>query len=87
MMDSLSNATQMSILTRFLANVFIFCVLMTALVAAGYELVTKQPIDPILTSVLATGIGYGLHMLGLNQGVTLEPVQPVAKQSAPPTDN
>lgn len=73
-MDSLANATQMSILTRFLANIFIFCVLMVSLVAAAYQLVTHQPIDPILTSILATGIGYGLHMLGLNQGVTLEPV-------------
>lgn len=83
-MDSLANATQMSILTRFLANIFIFCVLMTTLLAAGFQLINHQAIDPLLTSVLATGIGYSLHMLGLNQGVTLEPVTPSAtkKESA-----
>ena len=85
MIDALSNATRQSTLTRFLANIFIFAVLMTALAAAGYQLLTNEPINPVLTSVLATGLGYALHMLGLNQGVTLEPVQPTAKE--PPLTN
>lgn len=81
-MDALANATRQSTLTRFLANIFIFCVMMTALLAAAYQLLTRQVVDPLLTSILATGIGYGLHMLGLNQGVTLEPVVPTKEKAS-----
>lgn len=88
MIDALSNATTQSVLTRFLANIFVFLVLVTALLAAGYEMLNNQPINPLLTSILATGVGYALHMLGLNQGVTLEPVTPAATiKSSAPTNN
>ncbi len=84
-MDSLNAAVSQSLLTRFLANIFAFCVLMAALGLAVYDIVTGQALSPILTTVLGTGIGYALHLLGLNQGVTLSPT-PAAKPAADPAE-
>lgn len=82
-MDSLNAAVSQSLLTRLLANIFAFCVLMAALGLAVYDIVSGQALSPILTTVLGTGIGYALHLLGLNQGVTLSPMS--GAKAAPDT--
>lgn len=76
MIDSFSRAVTMSVLTRALAIIFAFCVLMAALGLAIFELAAGQPINPLLSTVLGTGMGYALHAIGLNQGLILEPSSP-----------
>lgn len=85
--DSFARAVQMSVLTRSLAIVFSFCVLMCALGVATYETITAQPLNPFVISILGTGVGYALHAMGLNQGLTLttmdESPTPTPTQTSP----
>lgn len=74
--DGLSNATQASILTRFLANVVAFAVLLVALGVVTWEVVTGQPVNSYALVVLSTGLGYVINLLALNTGVTLQPLLP-----------
>lgn len=70
-MDSFSNAVTQSVLTRTLANLFAFMLLISALTVCCIEVIAGQPINQYVSIVLGTGIGYSLHLLGLNQGVIL----------------
>lgn len=85
MWEGLSNAVTASILTRLLANIFAFLVLCAALLVATWELISSQPINPFVATILGTGIGYVLHLLGLNQGVTLEPSR-IKPPTQPPVE-
>lgn len=72
-MDSLKNAVTASVLTRLLANIFVFLFLCTSLIVAAIQILNGQQVSSIIMTVLGTGIGYALHVVGINQGVTLEP--------------
>ncbi len=72
-MNALNTAIAQSLLTRLLANIFVFLVLITALVVSAYDILTGQPINQLAYNVLFLGAGYALHLLGINQGVTLSP--------------
>lgn len=74
-MDSINNAISASLLTRALANIFVFLGLCAALFVGMYEILSGQTPNPIIVSVLSTGLGYAIHLLGLNQGVTLTAVK------------
>lgn len=84
MINGLSNAVTASILTRLLANIFAFAVLMAALTITVYQIVTNQQVNSVCWTVLGAGIGYTLHMLGLNQGVTLSPLKEVIDVNSSP---
>lgn len=71
---NLVNAINQSVLTRFLANVFLFAVLMVSLGLAALELINQGSINPIITTILGTGIGIAAHAAGINQGVILTPM-------------
>jgi hypothetical protein len=78
------NAMTASTLTRFLANIFVFLVLLAALAVAIWDLVNGRDIPLVVQGVLTTGLGYALHVLGVNHGVTLEPIK--SPQNQPKTD-
>jgi hypothetical protein len=59
-------------LTKTLASIFCFVLLMSALGVAVYQLIIGKSVSPLIASVLGAGIGYSLHVLGLDRGVTLE---------------
>lgn len=82
-MDSLNNAISQSLLTRLLANIFGFLLLVACLVVGMIELLNHEAINPLIYSALFTGLGFVLHALGLNQGVTLQAIKPVAKVTVP----
>lgn len=73
-MEAIKNATSASILTRFLANIFIFIFLLTAMTVAAVQIIQGHEVSPIILTVLGTGTGYALHVVGINQGVTLQPL-------------
>lgn len=73
-LDGLSKATTASVLTRFLANVFAFMLLASALAVGTVELLAGQPINSYVLLILGAGLGYVLNVLGINQGVTLQPL-------------
>jgi hypothetical protein len=73
-MEAIKNATSASILTRFLANVFIFMLMVAAMVVAAVQIIQGHDVSPIIMTVLGTGTGYALHVVGINQGVTLQPL-------------
>lgn len=75
-MSGLITAINQSTLTRFLANMFLFAVLMTALIIAAYQLLTTGIVNPILATVLGTGVGTAIHAAGINQGAVLSPITP-----------
>ena len=82
-MSSLTNAVTQSVLTRLLANIFAFLVLVSALGIAVYQFLTTGTTSPIIGTILGYGLGYAIHVLGINQGVTLEPVSSTKKEEIP----
>lgn len=72
--DALAKATQQSIVTRLLANIFLFAVLMVSLAIGALELISTNSINPIITTIVGTGIGIAAHAAGINQGVVLQPL-------------
>lgn len=73
-MEAINNAVTASILTRFLANLFIFMFLVASMIVAAVQIIQGHDVSPIIMTVLGTGIGYALHVVGINQGVTLQPL-------------
>lgn len=90
-MTGLINAVNQSVLTRFLANIFLFLVLVTALIVAvlqvtGHADVNLANINPMVLTVLGAGLGSSLQLLGLNVGVTLQPMVQAKAPTPTPTD-
>jgi hypothetical protein len=74
MLKGLLNAVNQSVLTRTLANIFLFLLLIDALVIASYDIISGHPINTIILSLLSIGAGNALAVLGINHGVTLQPL-------------
>lgn len=72
--NSLQRAIDQSTLTRLLANVFLFAVLVAALAVAVLELVNQQNLNPVISTILGTGLGIAAHAAGINQGSVLSPI-------------
>lgn len=69
---------QSSALTRLLANIFIFLVLVTAVFIAAWKVLNNQQIDPLCYTAIAGGMSYAINMLGVHAGVH------VAEKQIPP---
>lgn len=69
-----------SALTRLLANVFIFLCLVVCLFIGALEIVRGQAINPIVYTVISTGMAYSLMLLGVHTGIAM-PQEPTEKQS------
>ena len=78
-----------SALTRLLANVFIFLSLVVCLFIGAWEIIASQPINPLVYTVISTGMAYSLMLLGVHTGIAM-PVASVElsatqEGSTPPT--
>lgn len=74
-MEGLSTVVTTSVLTRLLAALFLFSLLMGGVVVAIIDLVNSNAINPIVYNLLFVGAGFCLAVLGINFGVMLTPIQ------------
>lgn len=58
-----------SALTRLLANVFIFISLIVCLAIGAWEILNNEPINPLVYTVVSTGLAYSATVLGVHIGV------------------
>ncbi len=65
-----------SALTRLLANIFIFLVLLASLVVGAIEVMQSQPINPLIYATLSMGMVYAATILGMHSGVIASAVTP-----------
>jgi len=73
-MNGLSNAINQSLMTRFMANVISSIAILTALIVVAVQALTHQALDPWFVGIAGIGIGQYASVLGINQGVTLQPL-------------
>lgn len=67
-MNSLSQFIASSNLTKLLAIVFLFLVLIASLAIAVYDTFVNIPINPYVTAILGAGLGAAINVLGIHQG-------------------
>lgn len=60
-----------SALTRLLANLFMFIILVGAVLIGGYEVINNQPLNPIVVSISSGGIAYACTLLGVHVGIMI----------------
>ena len=65
-----------SAMTRLLANVFIFLVLVASLLVAAIEVMANQPINPLIYATLSMGMVYAATILGMHSGVIASGASP-----------
>lgn len=82
-----------SALTKLLANIFIFIVLLASTGIAVYDALTNQQINPYVSALLGGGLTYAAALLGVHVGsVVSAGVTPVStpaplEQQGPPAGN
>ena len=74
-----------SALTRLLANIFIFLCLVVCLFVGAYQVVEGQAINPIVYTVISTGMAYSLMLLGVHTGIAMPQEKPMPADSTQPT--
>lgn len=81
----MSNFVQSSALTKLLANVFVFLVMIVALAMAGYDTLNNLAINPYVSTLIGGGLTYAIGILGMHVGgvQALQAQQQV--QGIPPT--
>ena len=77
-MTGLSNAVSQSLLTRFLANIIAFLAVLVSLIVLAYQAIHGESLNPWFVGIAGVSIGQAASVLGINQGVTLQPL--VVKQ-------
>ena len=65
-----------SAMTRLLANIFIFLVLVASLLVAAIEVMANQPINPLIYATLSMGMVYAATILGMHSGVIASGASP-----------
>lgn len=70
-------------MVKTLATIFLFCVVMSALVLYVFDTITNRAIPQSVTDVLVGAITACLPLVGLHQGVTI--ANGVAKETASAT--
>jgi hypothetical protein len=84
--DAVSNAVTQSVFTRFCANIFVLCVLLGALGLAIYQEIVLGHIDSVVWTILTGGFMSSISILGINQGVMLQPLNKAATTGAATAD-
>jgi hypothetical protein len=74
-MNGLNNAIQQSTLTRFLANIVATVTIITAVIVLAIEALHGEALNPWFIGVAGLGLGQYANITGVNQGVTLQPLQ------------
>ena len=64
-------------MTRLLANIFIFLVLVASLIVAAIEVMASQPINPLIYATLSMGMVYAATILGMHSGVVASGLTPL----------
>ncbi len=83
----MQNFVTSSALTRLLANIFIFLVLLASLLVGALEVMANQPINPLIYATLSMGMVYAATILGMHSGVVasgLTPADPGTPGVVPP---
>lgn len=57
-----------SALTKLLANIFVFLVLVMALGIAAYDTLTGNPVNPYVATLIGGGLTYAVNLLGMHIG-------------------
>ena len=57
-----------SALTKLLANLFVFLVLVAALGIAVFDTISSQPINPYVSTLIGGGLTYAIGVLGVHIG-------------------
>lgn len=65
----MTNFITSSALTRLLANLFVFVALVAALFVAMVEVLKNEAINPIVYTLLSSGLVYGVSILSVHIGV------------------
>jgi hypothetical protein len=81
----MSNFINSSALTKLLANVFVFLVLVMALGIAGFDALTGQAINPYVSGLIFSGLGYAGTILGFHVGGAQALQAQSQLQGTPPT--
>jgi hypothetical protein len=63
-----------SYLTKAAAVLFLSSLLLSCVGIAAYEIIMGIPVNSFVSIVLSAGIGAALSILGINQGVMLQPL-------------
>lgn len=73
-----------SALTRLLANVFMFAILLACIFAAVVEVLRGEQINPLVYTLLSLGATYSVTLLGAHVGGVLALTQPKQSSSSKP---
>lgn len=80
-MNSFSELVTSSVLLRSLAILIVGLTVIAAIVVGTIEILERQAINPIVWTVVGTGLVQALAVLNINYGVVL---QPATKPAEPP---
>lgn len=69
-MTTLQEIVMNSTLTRFLANIFLFVLVIGSAGVAGIELVQGRTPDLFVVAILSTALGSSIKILGISAGVS-----------------
>lgn len=72
-MTNFSELVTSSVLLRTLAIVIVALTVIAAILVGTVELLTQQPINPIVWTIVGTGVVQALAVLNINYGVVLQP--------------
>lgn len=80
-----SDMVTKSILTRSLAAIFLFAVLLVALAVGGYDLFLNRDVPSVVSTLIGGGVVYSCVILGINLGIILQPAPEIPQTSKPST--
>ena len=72
-----------SALTRLLANIFIFLVLLASLLVGALEVMANQAINSLIYATLSMGMVYAATILGMHSGVVASGLTPIDQAPDP----
>lgn len=79
-MTNFSELVTSSVLLRTLAIVIVALTVIAAIIVGTVELLEQLPVNPIVWTIVGTGVVQALAVLNINYGVVLQPApKPAAK--------
>lgn len=71
-MNALERMVENSTLTRLLASIFLFVIIMGATGIVGYDLIIGRDIEHWLIGVIGVAIGSSIKILGISAGIAFK---------------